>query len=122
MDRRTLPQWLAGRLCGRGRALLHCTISEAELADFTKTVVPVRITGALASPSVRPDIEAVFRQQVEGAIEEETEKLKNRLFDRLLGGGEEQSDEEQPGEQEPEEAESLEDQLKNKLLKNLIGR
>jgi AsmA protein len=98
-------------------------ITEAELADFTKTVVPIKITGSLASPSVRPDIEAVFRQQVEGAIEEQTEELKSRLIERLLGGDEEeQVDESQPEEQTEEaEEESLEEQLKKKLLKNLIG-
>jgi AsmA protein len=88
-------------------------MSEAELKDFTKTVVPVRISGPLASPKVRPDIEAVFRQQVESAIEEEKQKLKDKLKNRLLGG----EDEPKEGEEE-----SLEDQLKNKLLKDLIGR
>jgi AsmA protein len=107
---------------------LMAGVTEAELADFTKTVVPVRITGSLTSPSVRPDIEAVFRQQVEGALEEQKEELKNRLFDKLLGGDDDrQPDEQQPGEQTEEEAEDveeedLEEQLKNKLLKDLIGR
>jgi len=96
---------------------LGAGMTAAELNDFTKTVVPVRITGPLSSPSFRPDIEAVFRQQVEGAIEEEKEKLKNRLLDRLFGGeGDEKSGDDEP----PEE--DLEEQLKNKLLKDLIGR
>ncbi len=98
-------------------------ISQAELADFTRTVVPVKISGPLSSPSIRPDIEAVFRQQVEVALEEQKEKLKNRLLDRLFGGEkDEQTEEQQPGEQNEEEAEDLEEQLKKKLLKNLIGR
>ena len=103
-------------------------ISEAELADFTKTVVPVKITGPLNSPNVRPDIEAVFRQQVEGALEEQKKKLQNRIFNRLLGGDENgQADESEPTEQAEEEDESveeedLEEQLKKKLLKDLIGR
>ncbi len=102
---------------------LRSGISEGELADFTKTVVPVKITGPLSSPSIRPDIEAVFRQQVEVALEEQKEKLKNRLLDRLFGGeDEEQTNEEQPGEQNQEEADDLEEQLKKKLLKSLIGR
>ncbi|MCH8303236.1 MAG: hypothetical protein IH912_10825 [Proteobacteria bacterium] len=98
-------------------------LSEAELADFTKIVVPVKITGSLNSPSIRPDIEAVFRQQVEGAFEEQKEELKNRLFDRLFGGGEEeQADEQGSGELTEEvEEESLEEQLKKKLLKDLFG-
>ena len=102
-------------------------VTEDELADFTKTVVPIKITGSLNSPSVRPDFEAVFRQQVEGALDEKKEELKNRLFDRLLGGdNNEQPDESQPGEQTDEEAEDLEEedleeQLKKKLLKDLFG-
>jgi AsmA protein len=99
---------------------LMAGISEAELADFTKTVVPIKITGPLASPNVRPDIEAIFQQQVEGALEEQKEELKNRLIERLLGGDEiDQADENQI---EEAEEESLEDQLKRKLLKDLIGR
>lgn len=103
---------------------LMAGISEAELADFTKTVVPIKITGPIASPSVRPDIKAIFQQQVEGALEEQKEELKSRLIERLLGGDEkEQSDGIQPEEQTEEaEEESLEDQLKRKLLKDLIGR
>ena len=106
---------------------LMAGVTEAELADFTKTVVPIRISGALNSPSVRPDIEAVFRQQVEGALEEQKEKLKNLLFDKLLGGEDDRQPSEQPpGEQREEEAEDAEEedlgeQLKNKLLKDLIG-
>ena len=101
-------------------------ISEAELADFTKTVVPVKITGPLSAPSFRPDIEAVFRQQVESAIEEQKEELTNRLFEKLLGGEEEAPAEEGAageGVEEAEEAEEedLEEQLKKKLLKDLIG-
>lgn len=98
-------------------------LSEAELADFTKTVVPVKITGSLNSPSIRPDIEAVFRQQVEGAFEEQKEELKNRLFDRLFGGGEEEQADEQGSVEQSEEVEeeSLEEQLKKKLLKDLFG-
>jgi len=99
---------------------LMAGISEAELADFTKTVVPIKITGPLASPNVRPDIEAIFQQQVEGALEEQKEELKNSLIERLLGGDEkEQADENQL---EEAEEESLEDRLKRKLLKDLIGR
>lgn len=105
---------------------LMAGISESELNDFTKTVVPVKITGPLSAPSVRPDIEAVFRQQVEGAIEEKKEELKNRLFEKLLGGEEEAPPEEGAageGVEETEEAEEedLEEQLKKKLLKDLIG-
>ena len=100
---------------------LMAGVTEAELADFTKTVVPVRISGPLNSPSVRPDIEAVFRQQVEGALEEQKQELKDKIFKGLLGGDEE-APEESDGESEEAEEEDLEEQLKKKLLKDLIGR
>ncbi|MDX1406220.1 MAG: AsmA-like C-terminal region-containing protein, partial [Woeseiaceae bacterium] len=101
---------------------LMAGVTREELDDFTKTVVPVRISGPLSSPSIRPDIEAVFRQQVEGAIEEQKQELKNRLFKDLLGG-DEAAPAEQPADQTEEaEEEDLEDQLKKKLLKDLIGR
>ena len=103
---------------------LMAGVSEAELADFTKTVVPVKITGPLSAPSIRPDIEAVFRQQVEVAIEEQKEKLVDSLFKKLLGGEEEAPAEEGSPEEQTEEAEEedLEELLKKKLLKDLIGR
>jgi hypothetical protein len=92
-------------------------LTQAELDDLTKTVVPVLVTGPLASPKVRPDMEAVFRQHVEGALEEEKKKLKDRLLQDLLGG------DDAAGEgASQEEAEDPEEQLKKKLLKDLIGR
>lgn len=96
-------------------------VSQAELDDFTKTVVPVRISGALTAPTVRPDIEAVFRKQVEGALEEQKQELKKRIFNDLLGGEDKPAGEGDEATEEAEE-EDLEDQLKKKLLKDLIGR
>ena len=97
------------------------TVSAEELADFTKASIPLKITGPLSAPNIQPDIEALLRQQVDQAIEDKTEELKNRLFDRLLKSDEEPVDEEAT-DQEAVEEESLEEQLKNKLLKDLIGR
>jgi len=94
--------------------------TEAELADFSKTVVPLKITGSLSSPSVRPDI-------LEEALEEKKEELKDQLLDRLLGGdaepatdGEAGADGEAAPEEESEE--DLEDRLKKELLKKLFDR
>lgn len=89
--------------------------TEAELADFTETVVPLKITGPLGAPSVRPDIEGIFRARVEEAIEEQKEDLKNELLNRLLGGGDpEEGDPEEEVEEDPEE------KLKNDLIKKLF--
>jgi len=104
-----------------------------ELADFTETVVPIKITGLLSSPSIRPDIEGIFRGRVEDAIEEQTEALKDQLLNRLLGGSTEPEvvegelpEEQLEGEideelvEEPEE--DLEDKLKKELLKKIFER
>lgn len=95
--------------------------TEAELADFTETVVPLKISGALASPSIRPDIEGIFRARVEEAIEEQKEELRDRLLDRLLGGQEEPPPEGDPQAQGEEEAEEdPEEKLKQDLLKKIF--
>jgi AsmA protein len=56
--------------------------SEAEIADFTKTVVPLKITGLLSAPSVRPDTEEVPPEDV--PPEEEEESLEDKLKKDLL--------------------------------------
>ncbi|MDJ0916348.1 MAG: AsmA family protein [Woeseiaceae bacterium] len=73
--------------------------SDEELAEFTEAVIPLKITGPLAAPKIRPDIEALFRQRVE-------EEVKDKLLEKLLG-------DEEPGEEEGEK--DAEDILKDKL-------
>lgn len=93
--------------------------SEDELTDFTEALIPIRITGSLADPSFRPDIEAMFRAEVEAAIEEKTDELKEDLINRLLGGDE---DEGAAGEgADTEEPKDVEDELKDRL-KDLFPR
>lgn len=97
--------------------------TEAELADFTETVVPLKITGLMSSPSIKPDIEGIFRGQVEEAIEEKKEELKDELFNRLLGGSNEPVDGETPEDApEEEQEEDLEDRLKKDLLNKIFER
>ncbi len=97
--------------------------TEAELADFTETVVPLKITGLMSSPSVKPDIEGIFRGQVEEAIEEKKEELKNDLLNRILGGSNEPVDAEDPdAAPEEQQEEDLEDKLKKDLLKKIFER
>jgi AsmA protein len=132
---------LTARVLERPESLKNVT--EAELKDFTKAVIPLKITGPLTSPSVKPNVEALLRQRVE-------EEVKGRLLDKLLGGGkktplppatepgaaapvegapeeavpaEGEPAEGQPEEGEPEEQsekEKLEDEVKDKL-KDLFG-
>jgi len=95
-----------------------------ELADFTKTVVPLKITGLLSAPSVKPDIEGIFRARVEEAIEEKKDELRNKLLERLLGPAEPpvEGDPQAEGEAEAEAEEDLEEKLKKDLLKKLFER
>ncbi len=90
-------------------------VSPEELEDFTAAVVPFRITGSLASPSIRPDVEAMLKERAE-------EEAKKLIMDKLFG------EQEQPpgdGEAQPEEEEKdVEEQLKDearKRLKDLFG-
>ena len=53
-----------------------------EIEDFTKTVIPLRISGPLASPKVAPDVEDLLRQQVEDKLKEEVEDKLKDLFKR----------------------------------------
>jgi AsmA protein len=108
----------------RGRVLekpeFMTDVSQEELDDFTSAVIPFTITGPLADPSIRPDIEALLKEQVE-------EEAKQLIIDKLLGGEEEPPAEgEEPAqeEQQPEEEKDIEDQLKDeakKRLKDLLG-
>ncbi len=88
-------------------------VSKDELEDFTKAVIPFRITGPLADPSIRPDVEEMIKDRAE-------REAKKAIMDKLLG-----EDEEPPPEgEEPQEEKDLEDQLKDeakKRLKDLLG-
>ncbi len=106
--------------------------TQEELADFTKTVVPLKITGLLSAPTVRPDIEGIFRGRVEEKLEEKKKELKDELLNRLTGGvtapPAESDTAEEPAEGEtgelPEEEpeEDLEEELKKELLKKIFER
>jgi len=127
---------LTARVLERPESLKNVT--EAELNDFTKAVIPLKITGPLTSPSVKPNVEALLKKRVE-------DELKNRVFDKLLGGskktpapaGEPQPEapaegaavegapeEAPPAEEAPPEQtekEKLEEEVKDKL-KDLFGK
>ncbi|MDJ0793570.1 MAG: AsmA family protein [Woeseiaceae bacterium] len=47
-----------------------------EIDDLTKTVIPVKITGPVASPKLAPDVEELLRERVE-------EEIKDALKDKL---------------------------------------
>lgn len=59
-------------------------ITPEELDDLTGTVIPLRIEGALAGPSIKPDFESVIRQKVEEEVEEQVEeKVRDKVEDKL---------------------------------------
>ncbi len=55
-------------------------VTADELKDFTKTVIPMRVTGPLTSPSIKPDVEKLLQDRVRKEVED---KLKDALGDLL---------------------------------------
>ena len=86
-----------------------------ELDDFTKAVIPVRITGPLTAPSVKPDIESLLKKEAE-------RKVKDMLRDKLLGGGDEEAapDADETQTTEKKKKKSDRDKVKD-ALKGLLG-
>lgn len=74
--------------------------SAAELDDFTEAVIPLSITGELASPRVRPDLQGMVKRELEQVVEQKRDELRDRVMRELLGGRE---DEAEDGEEEKEE-------------------
>ncbi|MDX1482303.1 MAG: AsmA family protein [Woeseiaceae bacterium] len=95
---------------------LMSVASEEELADFTQALIPIRIRGPLSSPTFRPDIEGIFRQEVERAIDRKKDELRDQLMDRLLGGEpEEDAAAGEGADTAPQKEKDLEDELKDRL-------
>jgi AsmA protein len=55
-------------------------VTADELKDFTKTVIPMRVTGPLTAPSIKPDVQKLLQDAVKKEIEE---KLKDEIGDKL---------------------------------------
>lgn len=88
-------------------------VSQEELDDFTKAVVPFRITGPLADPNIKPDLEKMLKERAE-------REAKKAIMDKLLGDEKEPP----PEGEEPQEDKDVEDQLKDeakKRLRDLLG-
>jgi len=90
-------------------------ISAEELKDFTSVIIPFKISGPLASPSIAVDIDVLIRREVEKQLEKEADKLIDRLFgrDKKPADGE-TADGEPEGEQKKEEPDA-EDLIKDAL-------
>jgi AsmA protein len=85
--------------------------SNAELDEFTGAVIPLRITGPLSSPSVKPDIANLLKKEIE-------KEVKKRLTDLLLGDRDDSDAGGADGDTEEEaaEEEKLEDIAKKALF------
>lgn len=60
--------------------LMGADVDAKELSDFTKTVIPLRISGSLAAPKVAPDLDKMLKDQAKKEVEN---KLKDKLGDLL---------------------------------------
>jgi AsmA protein len=89
-------------------------VSDEELDDFTKAVIPFRITGPLADPDIEPDVEEMLKDRAE-------DEVKKAISDKLFGDDEEQAPTDGDA---PQEEKDIEDQLKDeakKRLRDLLG-
>ncbi len=63
-------------------------ITADELKDFTKMVVPMRVTGSLTSPKIKTDVGKMLKEQAKREVEDKIkkeldEKGKDKLKDKL---------------------------------------
>ncbi len=72
----TIDYGLTARVLERPESMTGVT--QEELDDFTEAEIPLKITGSLESPSVRPDIEKLLRDRAGDEIED---KIKDKLKD-----------------------------------------
>jgi AsmA protein len=54
-----------------------------EISDLTKMVIPLRISGSLASPKPEPDFEALASERLEEELKEKEEEVKEKLEEKL---------------------------------------
>ena len=54
-------------------------MTHEELLDFSKNPLPIRVTNQSGKLEFRPDIENIFRNDVEDALLEQEERLKESI-------------------------------------------
>ena len=77
-----------------------------ELKDFTEAVIPLKITGPLADPSITPDIAEMLKKEAK-------KEIKRRLLDELIGGDDEAEGEVTGEEPKKKDRDKLKDALKD---------
>ena len=80
--------------------------SDEEMAEYVEAEIPLKITGSLSLPIIRPDIGKMLEDRI-------TDEARDKVLDKLLG------------DDAPEEGEDVEDALKDAVgdkLKDLFNR
>ncbi len=110
----TLDYSLRGRVFDKPE-LMGSDVSQAEIDDFTRAVLPLRISGSLTDPKFSLDFEEAAKE----AVEEEVKDRLRDLINRELGGDEADPDQLQEGEEEEKDVEDvLKDRLRDLLKKD----
>ena len=55
----------------------------AQMQDMVDAEIPVKITGSLTDPKVRPDIEGYLKDEVKQRVDKEREKVEEKLKEKL---------------------------------------
>lgn len=55
----------------------------AEAQDLVDAEIPVKVTGALTDPKVRPDLEGYLKTEVKQRVEQEKDKVEEKLKEKL---------------------------------------
>ena len=71
---------MTARILERPEFLRDATAEE--LDEFTEAVIPLRVTGPLASPSIKPDLEKLLQKRIEDEIKDKLKDKLKGLFDR----------------------------------------
>ncbi len=90
-----------------------------ELDEYTEAVIPIRITGPLADPSIKPDIGALARAEAKKIVDEKKDEVRDRLLDKLGLGKDDEDDAEADDETTSGEPADVEDIAKDKAKKAL---
>jgi AsmA protein len=72
----TVDYAMTARILEQPEFLSNATAEE--LQEFTEAVIPLKVSGPLASPSVQPDLDKLLRDRVE-------DEVKDLLKDKLKG-------------------------------------
>lgn len=58
-------------------------VETADMQDMVDAQIPVRITGSLTDPKVRPDLEGYLKGKVQERVEKEKEKVEEKIKEKL---------------------------------------